>query len=88
MSMEKVSAKPLGRFGHHPDPATDFCIEVEELDSIVTDKLLGLRGDEAMPNQRIRRAMEFRVGGDPASVNAKLMLRDIERRALSKDERP
>ena len=79
--MNGALAKPLGRFGHHPDPATDFCVEVEELESIVTDKLLGLRIDEPMPADRIRRAMEFRVGGDVAAVNAKLALRDIERRA-------
>ena len=70
----------LGRFGHHPDPAIDFCVEVESLSSIVTDKKLGMRADEPWPIERVRRAMEFRVGGDPACVKAKGDLRDIEQR--------
>ena len=73
--------RPLGRFGHHPDPATDFCEEVTHLESIVTDKELGLRADEEVPIERIARAMTFRVGGDVFSVGAKAHLRDIEGRA-------
>lgn len=30
----------LGRFGHHPDPAIDFCVEVEEIEAIWTDRHL------------------------------------------------
>lgn len=73
----------LGRFGHHPDPAIDFCIEVEELDSIVTDKQRCLRTDEPVPTERIERAMAFRVGGDAGAVEAKRLLRSIEKRALT-----
>lgn len=73
----------LGRFGHHPDPAIDFCIEVEELESIVIDKEHSLRTDEPVPTERIERAMTFRVGGDSGAVEAKRILRYIEKRALT-----
>lgn len=66
-----------GRFGHHPDPAVDFCVEVESLESIITDKELGLRTDEPHPRERFERAMEFRVGGDADAVRAKGFLRSL-----------
>lgn len=64
-------------FGHHPDPAIDFCVEVESLESIVTDKELGLRADEPHPRERYERAMTFRVGGDAGAVAAKGLLRSL-----------
>lgn len=73
-------ADVLGRFGHHPDPAIDFEIEVEELQSIIIDKELGLRADEELPVDRMFLAMQFRVGGDPGAVEAKFLLRELERR--------
>ena len=79
--MNHCSTQTLGRFGHHPDPATDFEVEVESLDSIITDKERGLRAGEPLPLERIRRAMEFRVGGVPTAISAKSVLRHIESRA-------
>lgn len=67
----------VGRFGHHPDPAIDFEVEVEELTAIVTDVKLGLRPkDEIEP--RLSQAMLFRVGGVPSAVAAKDKLREVE----------
>lgn len=68
----------LGRFGHHPDPAIDFCVEVEEIQSIYTDQTLGLRDDHAILDARIARAMQFRVGGTVDASVAKAILREIE----------
>jgi len=70
----------MGRFGHHPCPANDFCIEVEELEAITTDKLLGLRTDEQWPQARIDKAMEFITGGDAVATGAKANLRAIAQR--------
>lgn len=68
----------LARYGHHPDPAIDFQVEVEEIQSIVADVKLGLRPkDDIEP--RMSQAMQFRVGGVPSAVIAKNMLREIER---------
>lgn len=72
----------LGRFGHHPDPAIDFCVEVEELEAITESARLGLSGfgheqDRTSLNGRIERAMEFRVGGDANAVAAKGALRAL-----------
>lgn len=68
----------LGRFGHHPDPAIDFCVEVEEIEALVCDATNGIRdcGSEAV--HRIGRAMDFRVGGDQGAVDAKGRLRELE----------
>lgn len=70
-------AEGLGKFGHHPDAATDFCVEVDAIEGMVADCKAGLesRGDL---NERIFRAMEFRVGGEGRAVMAKGRLREIK----------
>lgn len=76
-------AEKLGRFGHHPDPAIDFCVEVEEIEAIHCNVRLGfiLQGEMKERDRRILRAMDFRVGGDQNAVKAKDRLREIEREA-------
>lgn len=72
------SEKPaLARFGHHPNPAIDFTVEVESLESIFADRALGLRQEltHDQLQQRVMRALDFRVGGDEAAVAAKSQLR-------------
>jgi hypothetical protein len=71
----------LARFGHHPDPAIDFCIEVEVLEGETHNIAVGFTNGtppRAEIAERIARAMEFRVGGDEGAVNAKCELRKIE----------
>lgn len=68
----------LGRFGHHPNPAIDFCVEVEELMAVGTDRKLGVANPEdSTLERRVARAMVFRVGGDPSAVDAKVELRAL-----------
>lgn len=72
----------LSRFGHHPDPAIDFCVEVEELEAIGESARLGLTGfgheqDRETLDPRIESAMEFRVGADACCVSAKAALRSL-----------
>lgn len=69
----------LGRFGHHPDPAIDFCHEVDCCEADAH----GLRGEVGVNLRgalllRIERAMTFRVGGDAGCIAAKRGLRDLE----------
>jgi hypothetical protein len=77
-----MTTDTLGRFGHHPEAATDFCVEVEELEAIAESARLGLSGfgheeDRKTLDQRIERAMDFRVGGDAIAVSAKEVLRKM-----------
>lgn len=73
-----TSKVSLGRFGHHPDPANDFCIEVEAIEGMAYDVSVGLDGsDDYELYCRIHEAMSFRVGGDEIAVRAKQRLRDI-----------
>ncbi|NEU14030.1 hypothetical protein G3T14_18115 [Methylobacterium sp. BTF04] len=67
----------LARFGHHPDPANDFCVEVEVIQGMAHDESVGVpvAGDLS---ERIARAMTFRAGGDEIAVSAKGILRKIE----------
>lgn len=69
----------LGRFDHHPDPATDFCVEVEAIEGELRNLQLGL--DHApKPADLLRRinlALEFKTGGDEGAVKAKGALREI-----------
>lgn len=66
----------LGRFGHHPIPAIDFCVEVECCENDAYDLRAG--GDRDTLLRRIDRAMTFRVGGDIGCVDAKHGLRQLE----------
>ena len=72
----------LACFSHHPDPACDFCEEVEHLESIAESWRLGLTGfgheaDRLTLDDRIERALGFRVGGDLGAIKAKQSLREL-----------
>jgi hypothetical protein len=74
-----TSAARLVRFGHHVNPALDFCIEVETIEGHLHDAqhdFPGKRIDDTFLD-RIRTAMDFVVGGDPIAVSAKETLRRI-----------
>lgn len=63
----------LGRFGHHPDPAIDFEIEVECLLARKFDADHGQPDPTLWDDTAI--AMAFRVGGDECAVRAMGQLR-------------
>ena len=65
----------LAQFGHHPDPAIDFCIEVEALEGMAYDRSVGLPAPQFA--ERVERALQFRVGGDEGAVAAKNLLRSF-----------
>ncbi|NTF17980.1 hypothetical protein G6L37_06155 [Agrobacterium rubi] len=81
------STEKLGRFGHHPDPAVDFCVEVEVLDSEWFNTKIGFTTGTP-PVEELRRrteaAMDFRVGGDLNAIAAKGMLRRIDGEMLAR----
>lgn len=66
------------KFGHHPDPAIDFCIEVDELQGMAYNRKIGFDAEPQLED-RVFRAMLFRVGGDGRAIDAKQTLRDIKR---------
>ncbi|MBA4282020.1 hypothetical protein [Ralstonia sp.] len=79
----------LARFGHHPDPAIDFEIEVEKLQSRLFSAMQGLSKPGEQPEtiacvaEAISKAMDFRVGGDQGAVAAKALLRELEAQAIA-----
>jgi len=89
LSDDEASKAKLGKFGHHPDPAIDFCIEVESLQARLFDAKHGISkpgyASEPVANvsEDIRRAMMFRVGGDEGAVAAKAILRELEAEAIA-----
>lgn len=66
------------KFGHHPDPAIDFCVEVEEIQAMACNRKIGFDPEPTL-GPRVDRAMQFRVGGDIGAIDAKATLREIER---------
>lgn len=68
-------------FGNHPDPAIDFCIEVDGIEGLAADYRAGLEARQSVED-RIFKAMQFRVGGDEKAVAAKAHLRKIEGQLL------
>lgn len=68
----------LGRFGHHPNPAIDFCTEVDCIAGLSYDVGVGL-ATVGYVLDRVERAMAFTVGGDIPAMAAKDRLREIER---------
>lgn len=83
MDEVKQTDEKLGKFGHHPDPAIDFEVEIETIQSLLYDATHGVTSRDDIPaiSERISKAMDFRVGGDPGAVAAKHMLRDLEKEA-------
>lgn len=73
-----MAEEKLGRFGHHPNPADDFCVEVDIIEGLAFDVVHGIWGDPHGIRGRISRAMEFVVGGDQIAIAAKNSLRLIE----------
>jgi hypothetical protein len=76
---EPVAQGSVSKFGHHPNPAIDFCVEVEALLGEIENRRVGF--ENGTPSQteldaRIERALSFRVGGDPSAVMAKQQLRN------------
>lgn len=69
----------LGRFGHHPDPAIYFEVEVESIVGMDLDREWGF-DDHRDLERRVDTAMEFIVGGDPGAIAAKATLREIASR--------
>lgn len=85
--MTDTTAESIGRFGHHPDPAIDFCIEVDALEGMAIDVRAGLDDAEAF-KARLSRALEFRVGGDEGAVRAKDALRKLAAEAFAAESPP
>lgn len=70
----------IGRFGHHPDPAIDFCVEVEAIEGEAININIGFTNGTPSRSElmeRVERALTFRVGGDLNCVDAKQKLREI-----------
>ena len=64
----------LGLFGHHPHPAIDFCVEVDAIEGRVYDARHGLTPFKPV-EERVFKAMQFRLGGELVAVQAKERLR-------------
>ena len=70
----------LGRFGWHPDPAIDYCVEVNDL--VCEHYAMGCGiSILTLPElqDRIFKASMFRVGGDLDAINSRADLRKLEK---------
>jgi hypothetical protein len=71
-----TSTEALGRFGHHPDPAIDFEVEVCDIEGSAYEAIAGHLDRTALLD-RAERALSFRVGAVESCINAKATLRKI-----------
>jgi len=71
MEIEKA-----GRFGHHPDPAVDFCVEVEEIEAMVYNRSVGFDPEPSLDG-RMTAAAGFKDVTDLWTIDAKACLRDL-----------
>lgn len=71
------TVEKLGRFNHHPDTVIDYEMEVEILEGLAYDASVGMTGALQVLD-RVRKALDFQVGGDESAVSAKASLREIE----------
>lgn len=81
-----AQTEKLGRFGWHPDPATDFETEVHDLEcEVYHHRVAFLNGTPPLDKirERIAYAMTFRVGGVETAVLAKQRLRELEKEAAA-----
>ena len=67
LSAEAGSGEVLGRFGHHPEAAIDYECEIDALIGMAYDRLTGMQ-EHADLEDRIRKAMEFRVLSTPGEL--------------------
>lgn len=67
----------LGRFDHHPDPAVDYCVEVDALEGMAYDVGVGLASREEF-EARIFRASMFRPMIDANALDARRALLALE----------
>jgi hypothetical protein len=81
VSPTQSTTEKLGMFGHHPDPAIDFEVEVQAIEGMAAEARAGMEPPFASAGQvreRLAKAMSFRVGGDQGAVAAKALLRKID----------
>lgn len=76
----------LSRFGHHPDPVTDYGVEVEWLEGAVLEMENGVRStmiERSEVMERASRVSDFRVGGTVEGLKIRTQLNGILRRLES-----
>lgn len=74
MEMEK-----LCRFNHHPNPAIDFCIEVEELTSLFYDAMYIDASLFTEYNKRLPKALDFIARVDTNAINASKFINKLSK---------
>lgn len=79
-----AAGERMGRFGHHPEPVTDFCEEVDTIRDEMTDQASGLPPTMDLQG-RIARAMTFTAAVNPDAIAAKQVLRELEAKTLALD---
>jgi hypothetical protein len=74
----------VGMFGNHPDPETDFCIEVDIIEGLYADYAAGLEDAQPIEN-RIAHAMDFPINvlTPDRCIRARDRLRVIRRELVS-----
>ncbi len=55
------------KFDHHPDPAIDFCVEVEELQGMAYNRSVGFDPEPDL-DRRLEKALTFRVAAEEAAI--------------------
>jgi hypothetical protein len=71
--MEGMMSEQLARFGHHPDPADDYCVEVECLLGMECNRQVGFDPEPDL-ERRVTRALDFKAGGSPYALVAREQL--------------
>jgi len=72
--IELALSTSCARFGHHPSPAVDYCIEVDQIMAIAYDCKTGLASSIEL-RARFTTAISFVPGGDLFCILAKNQLR-------------
>ena len=68
---------PLARFGHHPDPAIDFCIEVEDIEGMAYNVKVGFHDTKDDLRPKLERALNSGPWIDQHARDAKHILYKI-----------
>lgn len=78
----------IGMFGNHPDPETDFCVEVDVIEGLNADRKAGLE-DWQTVEDRISDAMDFpiRASTSERCVKARDRLREIRKELVTSSDR-
>jgi hypothetical protein len=77
-----TATEKLGRFGHHPDPVVDFCVEVDIIEGLIADVDAGIQEWETVADRVFKAMQSVWIDGRAQDAKNKLRLAEADLKKL------